>query len=517
MKHLLNVAGGLLVVLAAVSAQQARGAVPFTYNINTTGDYLVSSYIQFGYTDTSTDAYDDGIDWPAPPANLDGHTIYFVGNTIPRMAKDFKALKDSETWELKVVLEGDATTEMSWELDSGSLDGNILQLIDKDTGALLVENMATTTSRTVTKTTTFTLSYGAANKPPVARDDLKYMMQRDGSVDIDVLANDYDPDDNPISIAGFDQPAAGGTVTQVDVGGQPMLRYTLPAPLPAEWTGTVAFDYQISDTGGRATSSATVTVEVADHVLVLPVEPEVSGNPGDEISLSYSIQREDTVSAITILLDMPHVPDPDNPGDVIYWSYVADSVALDETRAAATAAQVDGELTISFDALPADNSILSFNILIPALAQNDVDDFGGITNYSVGGIEQPEQNVPDTMLVVRRGNFDVDGNGQVTVNDLIYIFRWSILGFTKGKLEQLIPAGLTPPTTAEEIAFNIDNLGDGADVDANLQVTVNDLIYVFRWAILGFTKGKVEQLIPAGLTPPISAQEIANNIDPYLP
>ncbi|MBI4261069.1 MAG: S8 family serine peptidase [Actinobacteria bacterium] len=88
---------------------------------------------------------------------------------------------------------------------------------------------------------------------PVAADDFAET-DEEVAVSIDVLANDADPDGDPVAIAGAG-PAANGTVT---VSGD-AIEYA-PA---LDFAGTDSFSYTIEDPDGN-TASATVTVTVND-------------------------------------------------------------------------------------------------------------------------------------------------------------------------------------------------------------------------------------------------------------
>ena len=89
------------------------------------------------------------------------------------------------------------------------------------------------------------------NAAPGAQDD-SASTAPNVPVTINVLANDHDPDGDPLTVAGFGQ---GGNGTVTLVGGQ--LVYT---PNPG-FSGTDSFTYAVSD-GRGGTSSATVTVTV---------------------------------------------------------------------------------------------------------------------------------------------------------------------------------------------------------------------------------------------------------------
>ncbi len=91
------------------------------------------------------------------------------------------------------------------------------------------------------------------NQPPVANNS-QFTVEQD-SVDntLDVLANDSDPDGDPLSLVSVTQPANG----QADISGDVIL-YT-PA---AGFTGTDNFSYTIEDGfGGEASADVTVVVE----------------------------------------------------------------------------------------------------------------------------------------------------------------------------------------------------------------------------------------------------------------
>ena len=90
------------------------------------------------------------------------------------------------------------------------------------------------------------------NEPPVAEDD-EAVTAVDTAVTVDVLANDSDPDDDPLLITAV-TPAPNGTAT---VLGGALVEYTPDAG----FTGTDIFSYTIRDTNGGV-SSAQVAVTV---------------------------------------------------------------------------------------------------------------------------------------------------------------------------------------------------------------------------------------------------------------
>jgi subtilisin family serine protease len=88
--------------------------------------------------------------------------------------------------------------------------------------------------------------------PPVAGDDFA-TIDEDTPVELDVLANDSDPDGEPLVIARFTAPTNG----VVQVTPEHRLRYT-PA---ADWSGGDGFTYTVADpTGLEATARVTLVV-----------------------------------------------------------------------------------------------------------------------------------------------------------------------------------------------------------------------------------------------------------------
>ena len=96
-----------------------------------------------------------------------------------------------------------------------------------------------------------------ANRPPVANDN-QFSVEADSSDNVfDVLANDSDPDGDPLSIVSVSTPGNGSAVISGDV-----VLYT-PA---AGFVGTDSFSYTIDDgSGGQDSATVTVMVERANQ------------------------------------------------------------------------------------------------------------------------------------------------------------------------------------------------------------------------------------------------------------
>ena len=122
------------------------------------------------------------------------------------------------------------------------------------------------------------------NRPPVAVNDAATTLL-DTPVVINVLANDSDPDGDPLTIIGVTTPANGSvSATATNITYTPALRFT----------GTDTFTYTISDgRGGTATATVTVTVtpppngppiandDTATTAFATPVTIDVLANDSD--------------------------------------------------------------------------------------------------------------------------------------------------------------------------------------------------------------------------------------------
>ena len=138
-----------------------------------------------------------------------------------------------------------------------------------------------------------------ANQPPVATNDSATTTQGQ-SVLINVLANDSDPNSDPLTLSAITtQPASGTAVIENN-----QLRYTPTTT----FTGNVVIGYQISDgRGGTATATATVTVN--------PTPPGPNTTP-------YANDDTATVNLGQSVLIDPTLNDTDANGDPLTVSAI---------------------------------------------------------------------------------------------------------------------------------------------------------------------------------------------------
>jgi len=135
------------------------------------------------------------------------------------------------------------------------------------------------------------------NNPPEANNDSFSVLQNSSSNELDVLANDTDP--NPgdsLTITAVSTPNHGGTVT-INAAADALI-YT-PA---AGFIGTETFTYTIEDTLG-ASDQATVTVTVAAQ----------TNNPPEAVNDSYTVYENSSNNPLNVMVNDS---DPD-PGDTL--------------------------------------------------------------------------------------------------------------------------------------------------------------------------------------------------------
>jgi uncharacterized repeat protein (TIGR03803 family) len=101
------------------------------------------------------------------------------------------------------------------------------------------------------------------NRPPIATNDQGF--SSGSAVGVNVLANDFDPDDDALEVTVQTQPSHG-TAT-VDFGGQ-----ILYSPTPGQYNGHDEFTYRITDPDGLF---AEATVVISDQAIPSPWQPGV--------------------------------------------------------------------------------------------------------------------------------------------------------------------------------------------------------------------------------------------------
>ena len=125
---------------------------------------------------------------------------------------------------------------------------------------------------------------GGENQPPTANDD-SALTPINQFVEVDVVANDEDPDGDDLEVSEFTQGENG----EVASGSKGKLDYT-PNP---EFQGSDSFTYTISD-GRGGTDTATVNVLVSPHpTLVITSPMEGDEITGDRVTINFEVTNCD--------------------------------------------------------------------------------------------------------------------------------------------------------------------------------------------------------------------------------
>jgi hypothetical protein len=148
------------------------------------------------------------------------------------------------------------------------------------------------------------------NDPPVATDDL-VSVPEDGTVLIDVLANDSDLDGDPLTIIAVTAPSHGTTVIE-----NGRIRYT-PAP---DYHGPDSFEYTISDpSGATATATVRVTVTPVNDAPQLAPIPDVRIDNGVLLSVQLLGTDVDGDPLTYVLLAGPAGATLDSSTGLLRW------------------------------------------------------------------------------------------------------------------------------------------------------------------------------------------------------
>ncbi|MBM7557587.1 tandem-95 repeat protein [Halanaerobacter jeridensis] len=181
-------------------------------------------------TDEDTAKTIDLTDLLLNDSDLDGDSLSIVGSTAPANGT--------------VVNNGDGTVTYTPDANYNGTDSFTYDISDGSGGS---------------DTATVDLTINPINDLPVATND-SVTVDEDGSILIDIVANDTDIDGDTISITGFTS-GTDGTVAQEGDS----LRYTPDA----DFNGSDSFTYDIGDgMGGIATGTVDVTINAVNDVPV---------------------------------------------------------------------------------------------------------------------------------------------------------------------------------------------------------------------------------------------------------
>jgi len=182
----------------------------------------------------------------------------------------------------------------------------------------------------LTATAAVTVVVNAVNQAPVAVDD-EAVTNENTTVTVDALANDYDPDGDPLTITAVGTPSSGTATTDGQV-----ITYSPEAG----FAGAASFTYVVSD--GSLTASATITVLVnnvndspiavddtfatdEDSAVTIPVLANDSDPDGDPLTVT-GLGPVTNGQASTDGATVTYVPAPDFNGIVNFVYTIWDGV-----------------------------------------------------------------------------------------------------------------------------------------------------------------------------------------------
>ncbi|HNN46469.1 MAG TPA: retention module-containing protein, partial [Azospira sp.] len=258
------------------------------------------------------------------------------------------------------------------------------------------------------------------NDGPLAVND-SASTQNGQPVTINVLGNDSDPDDDPLTIVGTPT-ASNGTVT-VNTDGSLTYR-----PNPG-FSGTETFTYTVVDPSG-ATSTATVTVNVAPPVNLPPIaSPDAESTPAG-VAISRNVLSNDTdpegrslnVTGFRVDTNGDGTPETFTPGQTATIAGVGTlTIAVNGVYTFTPAAGFTGTVpaisyTVTDGALSA-GSTLTLTVLggpnSPPVATDDVNSvpINGSASGNVLTDGTPDSDVEGDPLTVTGFAIDTNGDG----------------------------------------------------------------------------------------------------------
>jgi subtilisin family serine protease len=135
------------------------------------------------------------------------------------------------------------------------------------------------------------------NDPPVAGDD-QTTVARGGSVNIDVTANDFDPDDDPLTVEIESDPAHGTAVVEPDD--------TITYTHNGDTSTSDSFQYRVTDPSG-AFDVATVFITISNQAPVAN-DDSATVNRGQSVTINVKANDndpDDTRASLTVSIETP--------------------------------------------------------------------------------------------------------------------------------------------------------------------------------------------------------------------
>lgn len=320
------------------------------------------------------------------------------------------------------------------------------------------------------------------NGLPVAQDD-SVTTPEDTPVTVDVLANDSDPDGQPLTLYGaYDSGSGSGLV---EINPDSTITYT---PYPNSFGGIEQVTYEVSD--GIDTATATLFIEVTP-VPDPPIAVDDAAATSEDTPVVFSVLENDTtvegqlmeITAITpaangtaaiLFNEISYAPNPDFFGTDTFTYTVTDNVGLSAVATVTVTVSSVPDFPLAFSDTATTNEDTAVTI---AVAANDYDPDG--QPVIVEAVFQPAHGTtvlnPDgTVTYTPAAGF----NGTDSFNYTLRDFEQPLWGSTTTVTVTVNPVNDPPDamddtaTTNEDTAVILTILANDVDVDGDtLQVT----------------------------------------------
>lgn len=473
---------GLGIGIAGVvfSAATAAGQ-EWQVTLKTTG--LPVAEFKFGTDDLGTPGWDSAIEDPLPPALPNGMIAGFTVNGAPFpfiTLQDYRVSgTDDAVFAFSYSLAEGGTATLDWSDGQGSAPiGDII--IKSATGAELLGSGKTmadvrTLQLKADRAGVSTIYFILGNPRPVARDDVAYMLNlgAGGTVDIDVLGNDYSPALAALEVVDPVTTAPANGITDVILGEH--INYD---PADAFVNQVDTFKYKVTD--GVATSEeAVVTVYVNGSVVVRERAGQEPGKPGENVTVTVDIETNPVLAGLALQIVLPRTTQ--NPPQI--WGFVG-ATYDDGGRGGAEIPTINndglGTVTLGFATLPIS---LTLTLAAPDARVASSPLVFDKAATSVANLETTPlpDALPDVKVPMQYGTLDVNMSGAVNITDVVFIFRRAVLKREVGQLD-----------LTAEIVENVDGLGDLLDVNASGAVNITDVVFIFRRAVLKREAGQLD-------------------------
>ncbi|MBD2494445.1 Ig-like domain-containing protein [Nostoc sp. FACHB-280] len=216
-----------------------------------------------------------------PPANQPPTAVIF-NNTVTSINENTNTTNRIKVADIAITDDGRGTNNLSLTGADASLfeiDNSVLYLrantnLDFETRSNYSVTVAVddpTVGNTPDATTNFSLAVNNVNETPIANNDSATTTDIQPVI-INVLANDSDPDSNPLTINSFTNPTTGTLVRNND--------NTFTYTPEIGFTGTDSFTYTVSDGNLTTTATVNLTVTLGSN--------QINGTNGSNILLGTS-------------------------------------------------------------------------------------------------------------------------------------------------------------------------------------------------------------------------------------